>query len=260
MCPAAASNVQNLPIDFQPFTATFPMSNSDLLRIAKFTADSGKPACQTQLQALPQPKTIFGYGTAVSVQEVLDCQIQTFNKCVEEETGAQGQEETLLKNIDTTITQLTTDLGKLNDAAQGYAASNNPLRFAFQDRVDKRKKVIAQWQTLSVRLKLTELERARRMQDYTRQVKILTDRQADPGRLRPRQRIDDMLSSLGSHLTGFIALALAWSMLLTPISQVAFNGLFYSKTYKYNWDYVRGDRGPPISTLLKIARQVSSGD
>lgn len=264
-CRGASTNSVNLPDTAPAFRATFPIRDKDkegkeeFRRIATYTADAGTPACETKFQALPRPSTIFDYHTPVAIQQTLDCQIQTFGKCVEEETATQGQEETLLKNIDATITQLTTELGKLNDAAQGYAASNNPLRFTFQDQVDERKAVIAQWQALSVRLKLAELERTRRMQDYTRQQKILTDRQADPGRLRPRQRIDDVLSSLGSHLTGFITLALAWSMLLTPLSQVGFSSL-YSKTYKYNWDYVRADRGPPLTTLLKIARQVSSGN
>jgi len=258
-CPAATSNVVHLAKDVPPFKATFPLDEENLQEVATYTADAGKPACVTRFEPFPRPQTIFDYDAAVKIQQTLDCQTQTFGKCVEEETAKQGQEETLLKNIDATIAQLTTELSKVNEAAQSYAASNNPLRFTFQKQVDQRKAVIAQWQALSIQVKLAQLERVRRMQDYTRQQKILSDRQADPGRLRPRQKIDDVLSSLGSHLTGFVTLALAWSLLLTPLSQVWFSSV-YSWTYKYNWDYVRGDRGPPITTLLKIARQVSSGN
>jgi hypothetical protein len=100
-------------------------------------------------------------------------------------------------------------------------------------------------------------ERARRVIDLNRQAQILTDRQGDPGRLRPRQKFDDILAALGQHITGFTTLAIAWGLILTPLSQSAFS-VYYGLVSKYRWDYLRKDRGPPLEALMRIAKRLSS--
>jgi hypothetical protein len=86
-------------------------------------------------------------------------------------------------------------------------------------------------------------ERVRRSTELTRLSKEVSDRLLEPGRLRPLQKFDDFLASLGSHVVAFLSLALGWSLLFDPINRAVF-GYFYEVSFDDQLDYARGDRKP----------------
>jgi hypothetical protein len=240
-------------------TIHFPPYKSEIENY-RYAESAGRPACAFRGSFnLPQQQTLFDYETAVRIQNILDSEVQVLQQCQQTETARQGQEGLLIGDITAYVTKLNTDLANVDTSYQTYTAALNPLAGQLQSTLDKRKAEVWRWQAILAELTLFQQERARRTLDLTRQLKIITDRQGDPGRLRPRQRFDDVIGSFGSHITGFVTLALAWSLLLTPITQSGFSGL-YSAVYKNKWDYVRIDRGPPIKILEQIAEQVSSGN
>jgi hypothetical protein len=239
-------------IDFPPYQREIEDS--------RYAEGAGRPACAFNGSFnLTQQQTIFDYQTAIRNQDILDSELQVLQQCQLTETARQGQENLLIADITAYVTKLNTDMASVDTAYQTYIATLNPLANHLASALDARKDEVWRWQAILAELTLFQQERTRRSQDLARQAKIITDRQADPGRLRPRQKFDDVIGSLGSHIAGFVTLALAWSLLLTPITQSGYSGL-YSAVYKNKWDYVRIDRGPPIEILEEIAEQVSSGN
>jgi hypothetical protein len=240
-------------------TIHFPPNQSEI-KDFRYPEAAGKPACAFMGSFnLPQQQTLFDYQTAIHNQDILDSELQVLQQCQQTETANQGEENLLVGDITAYVAKLNTDMANVDTAYQTYAAALNPMANHLKTLLDDRKDEVWTWQAILAKLTLFQQERARRTQDLTRQVNIITARLADPGRLRPRQKFDDVIGSFGSHLTGFVTLALAWSLLLTPINQSGYSGL-YSAVYKNKWDYVRIDRGPPIKILEEIAEQVSSGN
>jgi hypothetical protein len=239
-------------------TITIPL-NSPSEEVGNIVAEAGRPACWTYQIILPKQTGVFNYETPVGIQSELDDQVQVYQQCQELEKAKQGKEDALIANITDRIKLLTTDLAKIDESFQGYAASENPLEERFNYKLEQRKEQIQRWQALAIKIQLIKQERLHRIEDLTRQQAILTARLADPGRLRPRQRFDEFIGALGSHVTGFITLALGWSLVLTPVNQAVLS-LFYAAAYRDRWDDVRDDRGPSLMTLTRIAEQVSSGN
>jgi hypothetical protein len=169
---------------------TFPVAGDEPARaVVTYVADAGKPACYSSSMILPQPGGLFDYQTPVLIQQKLDEQIQVYQQCVQTENARQGAEDALIKDINQIVTQLTTELGKIDDAYQSYAASGNPLAHKYEGYLGQRKRAVFLWQTDAVQLQLVAQERARRLKDLNRQQGILTDRQA-AAQTKIRRRFD----------------------------------------------------------------------
>jgi hypothetical protein len=257
--PPSNEPARSVELPNPPSPISIPSDSPSELEAGTIVAEAGRPACWTQQIKLPRQTGVFNYKTPISIQTLLDDQVQVFQQCQELEKARQGKEDALIANIADRVKLLTTDLAKIDESFQGYAASGNPLEQRFQDKLQERKGQIQRWQALAIKIQLIKQERVRRIDDLNRQQTVLTARLSDPGRLRPRQRFDEFIGALGSHITGFIALALGWSLVLTPVNQAVLS-LFYAAAYRDRWDDVRDDRGPSLMTLTRIAENVSSGN
>jgi hypothetical protein len=169
-----------------------------------------------------------GYiSTAVGRQQyLLDYEKDAFAACAEVEDswrGIEEQENTLL-NAD--AANLDKQRSDVQDAYITYLKANNPgipkLRAELQQILNEieitREKILKNSSSIK--------ERERRSSELKRDVGTITDRLADPGRLRPRKTFDDYLSGLVNHVVGFILLSLALSLVVTAIDRATFDSIY----------------------------------
>jgi len=186
-------------------------------------------ACEVEMHLIPTYKGLNledFRSTQVDNQLLLDRQKDKIAQCIEIETSRKGFEKTQNDYLALDIADLEKPLTAALDTYSNYEKSDNPLaaRFkakakAHQDEIqDKRKLILKNEQSMRNRdLYLAELAR------YD---KIISDRLADPGRLRPRKTFDDLLASFVNHVVAFVLLAIALGVVLTPLNQFASAGSF----------------------------------
>lgn len=184
-------------------------------------------ACEVEMHLIPTSKGLGDLrSTQVDNQLLLDRQKDKIAQCIEIETSRKGFEKTQNDYLALDIVDLQKLLTAALDTYSNYEKSDNPLaaRFkakakAHQDEIqDKRKLILKNEQSMRNRdLYLAELAR------YD---KIISDRLADPGRLRPRKTFDDLLASFVNHVVALVLLAIALGVVLTPLNQFASAGFF----------------------------------
>ena len=205
-------------------STTFPFSAAE--RESYRACQVPKPACSRNSEQPNIPLTDT-FGTAFNLrraidrdnQRILEEQKQTIAHCLETEKAWQGIEkmEIDMVNADITVLQAQLTAAQQNLIEQQKANSTlvGAYRRVLQDVLEniaaKRSEIIFYQQSANYRQK--------NMDELTRVDGIITARLGEPGRLRPPKAFDDYISGLVNHIVGFVLLALALGMIVSPISQ-----------------------------------------
>jgi acyl-CoA thioesterase len=215
----------------------------------------GKPACDVQTsQELSHSSTVAGMKVdAVNNQVLLEKAHSAFQKCFEEETSLDGLEDVAIANLDDLITKQTAIRTAFYTQYQQYATTLSPLAEGFMNKVKEQDAEIQKLQAAELNYKNVKKDRARRMAELTRLDQVVLARLAEPGRLRPRQNFDDILSGLSNHVVGLLTLVLAWSLLIDPVNRAIFS-YAYDSNFDGMWDALRSSR-ITNPTLQRAAEQ-----
>src|SRR5581483_1396716 len=182
-------------------------------------------ACMLGTRDLPN-RPWFEPEASKNSQLVLDREKQNIAECVENETSRKGEE----KARNEYLTQDVADRQKLStvllDTYTAYEKSNNPLAGQFRAKWESNSKAIGDIREKILSNEQSIRDRDRNLTELARFDKIISERLADPGRLRPRQTFDDVLIALVNHVTGFILLAIALGVVSTPLAQAGAAGFF----------------------------------
>jgi hypothetical protein len=184
-------------------------------------------ACNVAIRPLDSPKTLGDIRSiAVNDQLLLDQQKDKIAQCVELENSRKGFEKTQNDNLALDIADLQKLLNAALDTYSNYEKTDNPLASQFLAKARRHQNDI-----LTKRTRILQNEQSIRNRDLylaelARYDKIISDRLADPGRLRPRKTFDDLLTTLVNHVVAFILLAIALGVVVTPINQAASAGFF----------------------------------
>lgn len=187
---------------------------------------------------------------AVKNQLVLDDIDRSLLKCVEEEQALQGIEDQVMANINALIVTRTSERDGINAVYQKYVLSLSPMQGEFKEKLENKEREIAKLQAHLLNFQRIQKERARRVLELNRLEGEMKARLGDPGRLRPAQRFDDVLSALGTHIVGFLTLVFAWGLLVDPINRGLFS-LVYDTGFDEAWDHVRPTRQSPGEKAFK---------
>jgi hypothetical protein len=215
------------PIDQIPCVVS---QTTNQLQVANQPCSITAPA-PTQRACIPGTQTLpaepwYDKQAARDTQKILDQEQQAIAECIEKETSLKGLEKT----ENDYWTQDIADLQKLSTAAletySNYEKTNNPLAGQFRAKWEyhleeieaKRKSILQNEQRMR--------DRDRYLAELARYDKTISERLADPGRLRPRKTFEDVLAALVNHVVAFILLAIALGVILTPLNQTASAGFF----------------------------------
>jgi hypothetical protein len=198
----------------------------------------GRERVLRQPQSLPENKPV-----AVANQFDLERIQRQLQDCADKESALSGAEQSLIADITAEVSVLTNERDAIRDTYLGYEKSANPLRDLFLEKLRKKEDEIRDKQTEIHEEEQLQRERVRRSAELTHLASDITLRLGEPGRLRPLQKFDDFLASLGSHVVAFLSLALGWSLIFDPINRAVF-GYAYETKFDDQLDYVRDDRKP----------------
>ena len=109
-----------------------------------------------------------------------------------------------------------------------YEKADSPLTYLTRKRWEQSEKAIAERRSLIAQHEQEARDREWEIAELTRWKGIVSDRLAEPGRLRPELGFDDYLSALSKHVLAFIFLAVAVGMVLEGISTPGILGLLDS--------------------------------
>jgi hypothetical protein len=195
----------------------------------------GRERVLRQPQSLPENKPV-----AVANQFDLERIQRQLQDCADKESALSGAEQSLITDITAEVSVLTNERDAIRDTYLGYEKSANPLRDLFLEKLRKKEDEIRDKQTEIHEAEQLQRERVRRGAELTHLASDITLRLGEPGRLRPLQKFDDFLASLGSHVIAFLTLAIAWSLLFEPINRAVF-GWVYDRGFDDQLDYVWWD-------------------
>lgn len=198
----------------------------------------GRERVLRQPQSLPEDKP-----AAVANQFDLERIQRQLQDCADKETALSGAEQSLIADITSEVGVLTNERDAIRDTYLGYEKSANPLRDLFLEKLRNKENEIRDKQTEIHEEEQLQRERVRRSAELTHLANDIALRLAEPGRLRPLQKFDDFLASLGSHVVAFLSLALGWSLIFDPINRAVF-GYAYETKFDDQLDYARDDRKP----------------
>jgi hypothetical protein len=223
----------------------------------------GRPACDVQTsQELQQSTTVAGMKIdAVKNQALLENAHSAFQKCIEEETSLDGLEDVAITNLDDLITKQTAVRAAFYAQYQQYATTlSQKLAQEFQNKVEEQDAEIQKLQAAELNYKNLKKDRIRRMAELTRLDQVVLARLAEPGRLRPKQNFDDILSGLSNHVVGLLTLVLAWSLLIDPVNRAIFS-YAYDSNFDGMWDALRSSRitDPTLQQVAKTNREKHPG-
>ena len=182
---------------------------------------------------------------AVDNQYILDHSRIGLQQCQELETAAAGREESENANLTTQIANLDKERSALQDTYVGYEKSDNPLAAGFKRKLEIVEGEINSKREHIIRKEQTIRDRKRYLAEIQRYLKMLDDRTADPGRLRPRRSFDDVLSGLSDHVTAIILFAIVMGIFIEPITSAVF-GVFFDGLFMYFWNWWRRSRRPVV--------------
>src|SRR5580704_13921233 len=187
---------------------------------------------------------------AIKNQLILEDIDRTLFKCVEDEQALQGIEDQLTTNVNALIVTRTSERDGINALYQKYILSLSPMRFEFQEKLEKKESEIADLQAHLLNFQRIQRERARRVLQLNRLESEVKLRLGDAGRLRPVQKFDDILSGLSTHVVGFLTLVFAWGLLVDPVNRAVFS-FVYDNGFDEEWDSVRPVRQSPGDDAFK---------
>jgi hypothetical protein len=200
-------------------------------------------SCKVSLTAaLLEPKNLEEVtDIARKNQAILESRQRDLQSCSELETSQVGKEEARNANLKTDIAVLEKEQTAVQDAYVSYQKSNSPLAANYRDKLNnvdgridaKRREILQNEQSIRDKNKL--------IQENGRYLKMVTDRLADPGRLRPQKNFDEFLSSLADHAVALILLALVIGYLLDPFNRAIY-GALYDGVFRHLWNFLRGSR------------------
>jgi hypothetical protein len=207
------------------------------------------PVCRTvgTLRKLPNPENIQDIKQlGVENQFNLERIARTLRECSEKEKALSGFEDSQISAANAEIEVLKKERDAIQDTYLNYEKAANPLRMHFRDLLDKKEKDIQDEQACIRELEQLKRERDRRATELDRLSKDVSDRLADPGRLRPKATFDDFLAILSNHIIAFLALAFGWSILFEPINRALF-GYIYDGGFDDRLDILYYEsRHPPV--------------
>ena len=160
-------------------------------------------------------------------QFVLDVEAQELGQCINLEKSWQGQEEREIQQANTDITNLEAQRSAAQTSLLVYEKSNNAelvQHYEYEMRGLKGQIDSARGRIASENLDLQE--RVRRLAELSEDQKVIQDRLADPGRLRPRVGFDVFATGLINHVVAFILLSLAAGVVVTAIDRAGLNAIF----------------------------------
>lgn len=183
------------------------------------------PGGPASLNSRRGPASLVIGQSAVADQLVLEEQKVLIAGCMEIETS-------LKRAAKAEQDQLSTDLAarekERTAAEENYIASKAKFPNYSRRGIDE-----AEEQIQPIRTKILSKDdslrfRQRNIDALTRYASIISERLADPGRLRPRKSFDEYLAALTNRVIAFILLSIALGVVLTPVTR-AFSGLFYDR-------------------------------
>jgi hypothetical protein len=187
--------------------------------------------------------------TARTNQDTLETSLRDLQECSEYETSQVGREETLNVNLKADITVLEKEQASLQDAYIAYQKANSPLTPTYSAKLTDVTGRIARKRSEILLHEQTIRDKNRNIQEIARYMKMVTDRLADPGRLRPQKSFDEFLTALADHTVALILLAIVIGYVLDPLNRAIY-GALYDGFFRKLWNFLRGSRRP-VSNPVK---------
>ncbi len=216
------------PIDEIPCVIISGQAGQANLPRCRPIANEGRTrVCRFGTLCLPRPPW-FDRQATEGAQLILDREKQNIAECVEKETSLKGSEKTHIDYLTQDIANLQKPLTAVLESYTSYEKTNSALAGPFRAKFDSLQKEIDGKRASILELEQSIRDRERNLAELARFDKTISDRLADPGRLRPRKTFDDVLIALVNHVTGFILLAIVLGVVATPIAQAGSSGFFDS--------------------------------
>jgi hypothetical protein len=244
-----------------PWPRTYPVSRDD--PNYSFLVE-GQPACEDglrqQLERQDKASVRDSKEAAVYNQTLLDNVHQGFLRCENAEAVLDAEDDNLVTYIKDLITEKTKERATILDKAETYRLQLSPLTGGLDQQLLDKDHELEDLKVQALRYDQVKQERLHRIQELKREDNEVTVLLADPGRLRPKQRFDDILNGLSNHIIGFTALVIAWGLLIAPVNRAAFSAL-YNNFFDGLWDFVRRDRviDPEFQSIRLVSKPYRPG-
>lgn len=180
---------------------------------------------------------------AVANQYDLERIARELSDCSEKEKALSGAEDSIIASLNAEIDVLKKERDALQDSYLNYERSDSPLTGEFRLKLQQKEIQIRATQSAIRDQEQIKRERTRRSIELDRLTQDVSTLLAEPGRLRPKEKFDSFLSSLSTHIVGFLLLAFGWSILFEPINRAVF-GIVYDNAFNDPLDLVWSSRNP----------------
>lgn len=185
--------------------------------------------CTFAQEELVRPNTLSlsDYrSTAVSHQNKLEVSRRRLQDCILQRTSELGKEEADIADKQLEIVLRTKERDVFEKKYLHYVESLGQLRDAYESNMQAHTE-----QIMAIRRSILEAELAAKQRQLTidrlkEDLKIVDERLADPGRLRPALGVTDYFEGLTSKVLAFVLLAMALGFTLDPINRGFFGALF----------------------------------
>lgn len=242
----------------------------------------GKPACETPVLSGPPSLSVNGNPTssdprwiwplvqgrtvkdiraaAVYNQLLLEQSDAELKQCLEEEHKLDGIEDLAIGSVNDVLTKRNAERSVIAQQYQTYLQQASPVTGHFRTELAEIDSDIQYWQAISLHYSQVKQDRLSRIAELNRLDQNVQGFLGEPGRLRPKQRFDDFLNSLGTHVVGLLALIFGWSLFLTPINN-AFFAYVYDTKFDGMWDDLKPARvtDPDIREIRRETRNSVQG-
>lgn len=227
--PAASQASQSNPVA-PTNQATQPTRIPHPNRANIFTIPADR-ACEVTMKPLRTPQSVEdARSVAIEDQFLLDREKDKVQRCAEIENSRLGSEKLQNEHLALDIADLQKLLNTALDTYSSYEKTDNPLAARFRDKVTDLQDEILADRNLILKNEQTTRNRGQYLAELGRYDQIISARLSDPDRLRPRKTFDDAMAALVNHVVGFILLALALGVILTPLTQAA-SGAFFDELF-----------------------------
>jgi hypothetical protein len=198
----------------------------------KFNDDPGAGALP-----IPPPGDIKALrANAVETQDELERAKAELDFCIAIDTSHVGEKEDLIANDEYQIKQIEAERTVLQQQYLAYVKSLSELRHQYRTELERKTSDVTALQG-----KINGLHQdIKRLQLHVDVEKLylatIVSRLGEPGRLRPRRGIDDVLAGLSNHVIAFLLLALVLGYAFDPFNRMVSTALFDFKIFKgLNW-------------------------
>jgi hypothetical protein len=207
--------------------------------------------CNVPLKALSEPTRLDAAEIkeiAVKNQSILEASQRDLQKCNELMSSLLGREETLNANLKSQIEFKQKEQASVQETFINYQKSNNPLLEIYRSKLATVNREIDSLRASILQNEQGIRDRNRRIQENVRYQKMVTERLADPGRLRPQKSFDEFLSGLSDHTLALVLLSIAIGYVLDPFNRAVY-GAFYDSIGRNIWNILRISRPPAYSPV-----------